>query len=239
MDRFFVSKDAIREDMACITGEDVAHITKVLRLQPGDRICLCDGAGKEYTACIKTTDKQAVTLRLEEARACKTEPPYAATLYQALPKAGKMEWIIQKCVELGVVAVQPVMAARCVANPADFEKKRIRYQRVANEAAKQCRRGILPQVQGIRPLLDCDFSGHGLVVLAYEEETDKRLHHVLAGARARDIALIIGPEGGLTKEEAAALQARGAHSVSLGKRILRTETAGMAMLAMLLYAWEG
>lgn len=238
MDRFFIEQDNIKEATARITGEDAAHISRVLRLKKGDLITLCDGANTDYLARIEAADKNAVLCALLERQPCKTEPKTHITLYQALPKAGKMETIIQKCVELGVADIVLVYAARCIGKPEHSEQKRLRYQRIAYEAAKQSRRGIVPRVHDVMRLLDIK-AGHGLLLLAYEEEHIHTLKQALHGVAVRDVALVVGPEGGFTAEEAAALTCRGAKSVSLGPRILRTETAGMAMLAMTLYELEG
>ena len=143
MNRFFT--EDIAGDTARITGEDVRHIARVLRLRPGDGVVLCDGRVREYTAVIERIGEAEVVCRLGPGRLSPAEPAHRVTLFQALPKSGKMETIVQKCVELGVFAVAPVVTARCVALPTkEFEKKRLRYQRVALEAAKQSRRGIVP-----------------------------------------------------------------------------------------------
>lgn len=251
--RFFISPDAIEGDIATITGEDVAHIARVLRLRPGDEICLCDGQGMEYAARIcAEQERQQPQLRAEifARRACDSEPTHRVVLYQGIPKAGKMETILQKCVELGVHAVQPVWTMRCVAasTGGKDEKKLARYRRVAYEAAKQSRRGIVPEVLAPKQLRDCDFSAYDRVLLAYEGEQQRTLKQALRGQALREqalrqtqgdsIALIVGPEGGFAPEEVEALRRMGALPVTLGRRILRTETAGMAMLAMTMYELE-
>lgn len=239
MDRFFIAADAVQGNTATITGEDVAHITRVLRLGEGDCICLCDGQGIEYTARISAVEKQAVQAELLEKRSCESEAAHRIILYQALPKAGKLETIIQKCVELGVAEIRPIYTARCVVRPDGFEKKLPRYSRVAYEAAKQSRRGVIPAVRPVQALEQCGFRAHGLTLLAYEEARERSLKQALQANPVQEIALVIGPEGGFAPGEAAYLQNMGACAVGLGKRILRTETAGMAMLAMVLYELEG
>lgn len=237
MSRFFT--EDIAGDTARITGEDVRHLSRVLRLRAGDTVEICDGAGTDYTGVITAVGQDEVTCALSGAHPSPTEPRCRVTLFQALPKTGKMEVIVQKCVELGVAAVTPVVTERCVAVPTrDFENKRVRYQRVAAEAAKQSRRGIIPPVSGVLPLRQVDFSRFDTVLAAYEEERTTSLKAALTGGAGESIALIIGPEGGLESEEVAWLTAVGAVSVSLGPRILRTETAGMAMLAQVLYELE-
>ena len=241
MHRFFIAPEAVGGGVAFMEGEDVQHIAKVLRLGPGDEVALCDGRKTEYTARIECVEKERVTLRVLSSAQSVTEPRCAVTLYQGLPKAGKLETIIQKCVELGVSRVVPFAAARSVVklSEREFEKKRPRYVRVAYEAAKQSRRGIIPEVCGLAQLPAVDFSQYGLVLLAYEEEQGTTLKAALRSAGAPEsLALVVGPEGGFAPEEAALLCECGAVSVSLGPRILRTETAGMAALAMSLYELE-
>lgn len=241
MHRFFIEPYAVCGNEAVLTGEDVQHIAKVLRLRAGDEVTLCDGAKTEYTARIDSVEKERIMLRVLETAASKTESAVEITLYQGLPKAGKLETIIQKCVELGIGKVIPFDAERSVVklSEKDFAKKQSRYQRVAYEAAKQSRRGIIPEVGGLVKLAKEDFSGFDLILLAYEEERGTTLKKALrAKMDAKRIALIVGPEGGFAPEEADMLIQRGAVSVSLGPRILRTETAGMAMLAMTVYELE-
>ncbi len=238
MHRFFV--DSIGENTACITGEDVRHIVRVLRLKRGDAITLCDGNGTDYDAVITDFSDDAVDCAIGAGFPSRSEPPCRITLYQCLPKTGKMETIVQKCTELGVDTVVPVVSHRCVVQPTgNFEIKRIRYQRVALEAAKQSRRGRIPQIGQpvkIDALVPTQFD---LFLLAYEEEHTETLKAALQRRRAASsVAILIGPEGGFTEEEAQSLAARGAVAVSLGARILRTETAGMAMIAQILYEVE-
>lgn len=243
MNRFFVKKEDILDGAARICGEDAHHITGVLRLAPGDEVVLCDGCGTDYPAVIENADKTAVTLRVGDPSPSLTEPRAKATLYQALPKAGKLETIIQKCVELGVNRIVPFAAARSVVRltAAEFEKKRARYQRVAYEAAKQSRRGIVPEIAPLAAFCEISPESHGAFLFPYEEESATSLKAALRGIvpdAVTDVAFIIGPEGGFEPSEAETLVSLGAVSVSLGPRILRTETAGPAALAMILYELE-
>jgi 16S rRNA (uracil1498-N3)-methyltransferase len=238
MRRFFC--DNITESNATITGDDAHHISRVLRMKPGDALSLCDGAGGEFDAVITSINPDAVVCALGERRISTVESPVNITLFQCLPKTGKMETIVQKCTELGVFAVVPVVSARCVVVPnKDFEKKRERYNRVALEAAKQSRRAVVPQVQPLVELKKVDPLQFDLFLVAYEEEETRTLKAALRAAGSpASIAILIGPEGGLEESETSRLTASGAVCVSLGKRILRTETAGMAMLAQILYEVE-
>jgi 16S rRNA (uracil1498-N3)-methyltransferase len=238
MRRFFC--DNITAATATITGDDAHHISRVLRMKAGDALSLCDGAGNEFDAVITSVSPEAVVCALGKRHASEAESPVKVTLFQCLPKTGKMELIVQKCTELGVFAIVPVHSARCVVVPGkDYDKKRERYNRVALEAAKQSRRAMVPQVLPLTELKNIDVQSFDLFLAAYEDETAVSLKQALRAANAlTSIALLIGPEGGLEEGEVAQLVKAGAKSVSLGKRILRTETAGMAMLAQTLYEVE-
>lgn len=237
MHRFFV-KQSIGNSIT-ITGEDVKHISRVLRLAPGDEITLCDGRGSECLAVIRSIGKDAVECDCGETVPCKSEPSVSVTLYQGLPKTGKMETIAQKCVELGVSEIVPMLSRYCVVQPKESFSGRIeRWQRVCEEAAKQSRRGMIPQVLPLVKTERIDLSGYDLALVAYENEQTVSLKAALAGFGGKHIAILIGPEGGFAEEEIRLLCERGAKSVSLGSRILRTETAGMAMLAQIMYEVE-
>ena len=238
MRRFFC--DDSTGDTASLAGDDAHHIARVLRMRPGDRISLCDGRGTEYEAEILTVSPEKVICRRGAARASEIESPCRATLYQCLPKAGKFETIVQKCTELGVFSVVPTLSARCVAEPGqEFTRKLERYQRVALEAAKQSRRAIVPEVLSPISLDKIDPAAFDLFLVAYEEEEGRSLKRALREAKRFDtVGLCVGPEGGFEQGEVNALVARGAVAVSLGRRILRTETAGMAMLAQFYYEVE-
>lgn len=238
MRRFFC--DNITDSTATITGDDAHHISRVLRMKAGDALSLCDGMGFEYDAVIASVSPEAIICTLGKQRASEAESHVRVTLFQCLPKSGKMELIVQKCTELGVFAVVPVFSARCVVQPGkDYDKKRERYNRVALEAAKQSRRAMVPEVNPLVKLEKIDVSQFDLFLIAYEDENALTLKQALRAANApKSIALLIGPEGGLEEGEVARLVSAGAVSVSLGKRILRTETAGMTMLAQTLYEVE-
>ena len=220
-------------------GEDVKHIAKVLRLRAGDAVQLCDGAGNECDAVIASVSPDAVTFDTQPWQRAKTESETRVTLFQCLPKAGKMETIIQKCVELGASAFVPVQSERCVVVLKPPYAGRIeRWQRVSEEAAKQSRRGVIPQVALPIALDKLDFSGFDTVLVAFENERTVSLKTALRVSCGTRIAVVIGPEGGFSDAEIACLVEKGAVSVSLGPRILRTETAGMATAAQILYEVE-
>ena len=237
MHRFFTNE--IKDQTAVVRGEDVKHISRVLRLRAGDAVQLCDGKGSECDAVIESVAPDAVTFRTQPWRRAQTEPAAQVTLFQCLPKAGKMETIIQKCVELGAFGFVPVQSERCVVvlKP-PYEGRVERWQRVSEEAAKQSRRGTIPEVALPKSLKELDFSAFDTVLIAYENERTVSLKAALRAHPCRRIAIVIGPEGGFSEEEIAILTEKGASPVSLGTRILRTETAGMAMLAQIMYEVE-
>lgn len=237
MHRFFTTD--IQPNSAVVRGEDVKHIAKVLRLRAGDPVQLCDGQGNECDAVIASVSPDAVTFDTQPWRKAKSEPSVSVTLFQCLPKAGKMETIIQKCVELGACGFVPVQSERCVVvlKP-PYESRIERWQRVSEEAAKQSRRGVIPRVNDPESLDKLDFSAFDTVLVAFENEHTVSLKAALRAQCGKQIAIVIGPEGGFSDAEVELLMKKGARSVSLGTRILRTETAGMAMLAQILYEVE-
>lgn len=242
MNRFFIQKEQINGDRAVLYGEDAKHICSVLRLKQGEFVVLCDGEGIDYQARIERIEKDSVALDLISSCACGAEPYTKATLFQGLPKAGKLESIIQKSVELGVTEIVPFAAKRSVVrlSPKEFSGKVERYRRVAYEAAKQSGRGIVPNVSGLTDPARIDPAAFDLFLMPYELERATTLKEVLCSAgRPKTVGIMIGPEGGFDLEETELLKQKGARCITLGRRILRTETAGPALLAMLLYELEG
>ena len=222
---------------------DIRHLTKVLRLGKGASVEVSDSVQWEYAAKIESVDEDRVLLRIVDKQAFAREPRLEVTLFQGIPKAGKMENIIQKCVELGVSSVVPVFMERTVVvDKGNFGKKLERWQKISDEAVKQCRRGRVPQ---IGEALSSDqlvsrLGGYDLVLLPYENENRRSIKDHLRSLRERPetAAIIIGPEGGFSEREAKAFTDAGASSVTLGKTVLRTESAGMAALAMVMYELE-
>ena len=234
MNRFFVND--IGPDGAVIAGEDLKHLVSVLRLKKGDHVMLSDGRGSECEGEIDRVEPVRARVKTGPWRPCVSEPHHKLTLFQCLPKAGKMETIIQKCTELGLSALVPTLSARCVVQPGrDFDKKLLRYRKVAREAAMQSHRGIVPEVLPLVDLKKADLSIFDTVYVAYEGEKTLTLKTAMDDMPGQRIALFIGPEGGFEPEEVASLATKGAQAVSLGPRILRTETAGMAMAAQILF----
>ncbi|MBR0365865.1 MAG: 16S rRNA (uracil(1498)-N(3))-methyltransferase [Clostridia bacterium] len=241
MPKFFTARENISDTRIVIDSEDAKHIERVLRLSAGDEITVCDGRGTDYRAVIREIGKNAVICDILSSRKCDTEPGIKVTLYQGLPKAAKMDYIIQKTTELGISRIVPVKMSRCVVKLEDAaaeRKKTERWQKIAYEAAKQSGRGVIPEVAmpmsfdaAVAEMLTAD-----MAFAPYECETQTRLHEVIESCRtAKSIAFMIGPEGGYDITETDKLKAAGISTITLGRRILRTETAGEAVLAMLMY----
>ena len=244
MPKFFVTKDKISGNEIIIDSEDAKHIKKVLRICVGDTITVCDGSGRDYTAKVSDIDENQVLCEIVESKKCDTEPKIKITLFQGLPKASKMDYIIQKNTELGICEITPVAMSRCVVkleNKKAEEKKTERWQKISAEAAKQSGRGIIPTVN--MPVTFDDViksvENFDLVFAPYECEEETRLRDIVeAHPDAENIAFIIGPEGGFDPVEIEKLKKTGIKTVTLGKRILRTETAAEAVISMLMYGYN-
>ena len=235
MPRFFKSMPpaAVGETVELV-GQDAVHIGRSLRLKVGDAVLLCDGKSTEYDTVIENVTASAVTLRVESVRPSKAEPSVAVTLYQGLPKGDKMEWIIQKAVELGVTRIVPVETARSVARLGEkADKKQARWQAIASAAAEQSGRGALPEVAAPRAFKEAlaDMAGEPLIV-CYEGGGQPL--PALVSPDMKRLSLFIGPEGGIAPDEMEALTGIGGQAASLGPRILRCETAPLAALAVVM-----
>ena len=239
MPKFF--SENINDDKIIIDSEDVWHIKKVLRLKKGDTVTVCDGHGYDYESVIEEISGGEIVLKIIEKKPADTEPPIRVTIYQGLPKASKMDYIIQKNTELGAVGFIPCMLARSVSrieNNRDSEKKTARWQKIALEAAKQSGRGAVPQIGRICTLEEAIqmLKKEDLSFALYECEQEQKLKNVLTSdTNPKSIGFLIGPEGGLDPAEVQKLHEAGIATVGLGSRILRTETAGEAVLSMIMY----
>lgn len=237
MSRFFVPKENISEKDITVTGEDVVHISKVLRAKKGDILTFFDGRGNDYQTEISDISKNAVLCKILNKTKSETEPNIKVTLIQGVPKAAKMDYIIQKTTELGICDIFPCSLNRCVSK-IEGEKKIIRWQKIAKEAAQQSGRGIIPKIhseidlKGAAEILsDADIS-----FVPYECEDKTTIKSALLSKKEpKTVAFLIGPEGGFEQSEIEFLKNNGISTVSLGKRILRTETAGEAVLSMIMY----
>lgn len=239
MPKFF--SENIKDDKIIIDSEDVMHIKKVLRLKIGDTITVCDGKGFDYTASISEIRDKEIECSVISKTPAETEPDLKVTLYQGLPKASKMDYIIQKNTELGISGIVPTVLNRCVVKlegKKAEDKKTERWQKISAEAAKQSGRGIIPHVETPRSLDDVIemMKAEDVCFVLYECENDKSLKKILTANRdAKSLGFLIGPEGGFDPAEIEKIHAAGIQSVGLGKRILRTETAGEAVLSMVMY----
>ena len=233
MPKFFTDRKNISETELKIVGEDVSHIKNVLRMKAGNQITVCDGSGTDYTAVIKELNSKEITAEITEIKACDAEPNVSVTLFQALPKQGKMEQIIQKCTELGINEIVPVYTSRCVVKPSN---KQMRWQKVAKSAAEQCGRGIIPKVcetVDFKRAIEM-ISSYQKKIMLYECEEKTNLHGLLKD-KIDNFAILVGPEGGFDIDEVLKAQNSGITTVTLGKRILRTETAAAAVLPIIMY----
>ena len=244
MSRFFTSPESVGEKSIRITDQnDIHHITKVLRLKIGDKIDISDSDKWEYETEISYMDKDYVEAIIIDRQKFANEPRSKVTLFQGVPKQGKMELIIQKTVELGVYEIVPVFTDRTVVTDnGKFSKKIERWQKISDEAVKQCKRGIIPTVADdltFKEMME-RLKAFDLVLFPYENEDDRTIKDALRERKdiPETIAIIIGPEGGFSDKEALALNDFGAECVTLGKTTLRTETAGMVALAMTMYEFE-
>ena len=231
MHRFFAER--LNGHSAVLPPEEEAHALRVLRLQPGDE-CQALLENKLFSAKIAETAPRLV-LRLGE-ELPSTEASVRVTLYQGIPKGEKMDFIAQKCTEAGVARIIPVAFSRCVAkwDGKDAAKKQARFQRIAAEAAKQSGRAVMPKM-GL-PVsvsqLGKELNGYDLALIPWEEERGNGIKAKWQGQK--NVAIVIGPEGGISPEEVEQMRAAGAVSVTLGPRIFRTETAGLAAIISLL-----
>jgi 16S rRNA (uracil1498-N3)-methyltransferase len=245
MRRFFVESHQINNNLVTITGQDAKHLGKVLRLNSGDEIQVFDGSGVEYLVKLTTVNASQASGIILSAQQGATESPLRVNLVQALPKQGKMELIIQKCTELGVGDIYPVATERTVVKLEGGKggEKAERWQKVAVEAVKQCGRSFVPKVympQSLASFLKSLLPQNNLaLIMLWEGEKALGLKQVLSRWEDKrnkpEIFLLIGPEGGFTEAEVDKVQAWGGQAVTLGPRILRTETAGIAALSAIFY----
>ena len=275
MSKFFVDPSAVMGAHIYMENrEDLHHLGKVLRGRPGMEIDISDGDCWEYKTVLEELTEDCATLKIIDKQKFATEPVTRVTLYQGIPKASKMETVIQKTVEMGVDTIVPVFMERTVVvEKGNFGKKLDRWQKISAEAVKQCKRGIIPRVTESYDFdrMLAELADYDMVICPYENEEGLTIKDYLRGVpaagksgrdvppdapaagqegdksaaasscpapQARRIGLIIGPEGGFSDGEVARLKAAGAATVTLGKTILRTETAGLAALAMIMYELE-
>ena len=236
MPRFF--DDSFSPENPVLTDANARHIGLSLRMKPRETLTV-NSCGTDYHCVISAIAPEAVTLEILDAAPCSSEPSCRVTLYQAIPKADKLEQIIQKSVELGVTEIVPVLTRRCIARPSagDFQKKLPRLQKIAQAAAQQSGRGIIPAVAPLHTLVQAAarLSDAEVSAVLYENETAGSISFSALPADAKSYAVFIGSEGGFDPEEVGLLCQNGAVPVWLGSRILRCETAPLAALSVLMF----
>lgn len=254
MPKFFIDKSEIAGSTATLTGEKAQHISKSLRMSAGERITLCDGEGTDHLCVIESVGREVI-LSVEESRPSAGEPPYRAVIYQGLSKGDRFDTVVQKSVECGAFSIVPVQTERATVRLSreDCDKKNIRWQRIAESAAEQCGRGIVPKLQPLMTFAEAIDAAKtaDLALFCYENEGGVTLKERLETfAKSVDklktplpeIAVMIGPEGGFSAREAdmarVAAESDNFYSVSLGTRILRTESAAPFVLACISMALE-
>ena len=216
-----------------VSGPQHHYLSAVLRVKTGDVLEIFDGQGRAYAAQVKQLNEREAVLHLGSCKEAPVSRP--VTVVQGLPKGDKFEWVLQKATELGATAFVPAECTRSVAKMGEKAEKKVqRWQRIAEEAARQCGRADVPTVSQPQPLTQAiaQLGANTVVLILDEEERALPLSFAVAQAENQPLAIVVGPEGGLTREEVKALHGRGAQSVTLGRRVLRTETAALAALAV-------
>lgn len=243
MRSFFTEPENVSQEEIILT-EDLAHMKKVLRMEAGDEALVFDGTGAEYTVKILEIGAKEVRCSILEKSFSEAEPRVKVSLYQGIPKSDKMEQIIQKCTELGIGEIIPVKMDRCVAKLEKGSDKIKRWQKISREATKQSGRGVVPKVKepiSFKEALD-SLKEKDLNVMPYEilgHEGKMGLHELLReNKNAKEVGIIIGPEGGFSDGEAKLSEENGINMIGLGKRILRTETAGSTLLSVIMYEFN-
>lgn len=245
MPRFFITNPdkSVSGEIITISGDDARHISRSLRMRPGEALDVSDFSGFEYKCEICGFSENEVKLKILEKRLCESEPSIKVRIFQALPKGDKLDTVIQKCTELGAYDFTPVLTSRCISRPDEksSKKKCERWQKIAAEASKQCGRGIIPKVNevlsfeaALKEMNECTLS-----LMCYECEDGYSIRRCICENidRLKDeatVAVFIGPEGGISTEEAKAAKESGTICVGLGKRILRTETAPLFALSAIM-----
>ena len=238
MTRFFVTPEELLAESPTLTGENARH-AKVLRLKSGEAVLLCDGQGQECVCTVVDAAADYVALSVQERRLSQTEAAVRVSIYMAFPKADKLEHVIQKATELGAYEIVAFPSARCVSKPDDksLAKKVERWQKIAASAAEQCGRGRIPDVivlgsfqEALKRAASADKA-----LMFYENEQAVTLRMALQAGKYQTVSLLTGPEGGLEEREVAAARDAGLQVCTLGKRILRCETAPLCALSAVMY----
>ena len=244
MQHFFADPSCVDGEQIRLAGSDVNHMKNVLRMKPGEEVWVSDGEGMDYFCSVEGYEEKEAVLRVVKKEVSQTELASHLILFQGLPKGDKMEWIVQKAVELGAYSVVPVSTRRCVVklDNKKAEKKVSRWQQIAESAAKQSKRMLVPEVHSVMTFKEALVYAKELDVLLIPYELAKGMKETKELIRSiepgKSIGVFIGPEGGFEEQEVADAMEAGAKPITLGHRILRTETAGLAVLSVLMFQLE-
>lgn len=241
MSRFYVPKESIKGNQVLIIGKEAHHILDVMRLKVSDNIVVFDGTGNEYVGIVKGTGNKSLSLEITQTRKTTPQENSIVTLIQAIPKKEKMDYIVEKATELGVNCVMPVTTARTIPDWSESKKAGIvtRWQKISQEAAKQCGRMVLPEIEPVKTLEEAlsHINGYDLKLIAALSDNAIKLKDALKSCSGGKIAVAIGPEGDFTEEEIKQAEEKGFKIVNLGRRVLKSDTAGLAVLAMINYEY--
>lgn len=235
---WFFTEENILGDSYTLTGESAKHISKVLRMRVGEDITLVSPDKMQYECKIADIMQGSVRVGIISKKPCENEPDVFVTLYQALPKGDKMDFIVQKCTELGISRIVPMISARCVSRPDEksLKKKCERWQKIALQAAMQSRRGIIPEVCPCVTFKEAaELTKQNEKTVFFYEMGGESVKKILGGTKPKTIGMFIGSEGGFEQSEADSVTSNGGYAATLGKRILRAETAPLAALSVIMY----
>lgn len=241
MRRFFIPSEQLQGPTPCLWGDEAKHLLQVLRMKIGDQVLLFDNSNQEYQARIVSISGDRVHFEISDQRTVRRESPLQVTVAVPLIRPQPLEWILQKGTELGVFAFRPYYSAFSARNfkKGEMETRRKRWQRIILESAKQCKRNILPElIPAVSFSILLEESCQTLKLLPYEGESSRTLKELVQQSNASESVLaLIGPEGGFHKEEVLQAQEKGFVPISLGPRILRSETAALALICLLQFLW--
>ncbi|MDD5421995.1 MAG: 16S rRNA (uracil(1498)-N(3))-methyltransferase [Candidatus Omnitrophota bacterium] len=242
MSRFYIPKESVKGKEICVSGKEAHHILDVMRLKEADRVVVFDGTGREYSGVIKEAARNRLSIGILETREILSKTAGVITLIQSIPKKEKMDYIVEKATELGVSRIMPVLTGRTIPKWGE-SKKGVhveRWRKIAKEASKQCGRADIPAIGDITEFQDClkDAGGHSLSLIAALDDDSMKLKDVLHSFNGDKISIAIGPEGDFTADEIRAARESGFKLISLGQRVLKSDTAGLSVLAVLNYEYS-
>ena len=240
MPRFFVDPDQVKKDTIEIIGQDVKHIRDVLRINLNEEVIICDGKGIDYKAIVTQIGQEIIIATIQDKATSSSEPQTKLTLFQSLIKGDKFEWVIQKAIEIGAHEIIPMETAHCVVkidNPKKTAAKVARWNKIAESAAKQSGRGVIPVVLDPVPYAKALELSAAMDIscMAYEKEMAANLKSCLQTAKGKTVGVLVGPEGGFSEKEVLMAEKANVKSITLGPRILRSETASIVLVSNILY----